>query len=301
MNLDPAINEEVRQALHDGAPVVALESTVISHGLPYPDNLNAADRMIGAVRDRGAVPAMTAVIDGDIRVGLSDKDVERLVEPSVRKLSVRDLPVAIALGIDGATTVATTSLIARACGIQVFATGGIGGVHRGYSADVSADLPVLASTPITVVCSGAKSILDLPATREWLETWGVPVIGFRTNEFPAFYCSGSGLDVDERVDTALEVASVIRTRDSMKLSKAVLVGVPVPEAEACDAITFNGWLESALAKADSAGISGKEVTPFLLSAIGEMSGGRTVAANIALLENNASVAAEISSELTSSE
>ena len=300
MNLDPIVSEEVAQALHDGSPVVALESTVISHGLPFPENLNTAKRMCAAVRSHGAVPAITAMIEGRLRVGLSENEIGSLARPGVRKLSVRDLPLAAALGYDGATTVATTSLVAFAAGIRVFATGGIGGVHRGSGADVSADLPALARTPLTVVCSGAKSVLDLEATREWLETYGIPVLGFKTDELPAFYAANSGLSVDERVNSVEEAARVVRARDEMGLGQAVLLTVPVPQKDGIPGDEFEAWMERALEDASRKGVSGKEVTPFLLSTLSELSGGRTLTANVSLLENNASVAAELSVTLSSS-
>lgn len=299
LNLDPEIGAEVFEALDEGRAVVALESTVISHGLPHPENLETAGRMIEAVRENGAVPAVIAMLEGRIRVGLKNSELPLLNDPEIRKLSVRDLPVAAAKKLDGATTVATTSLAARAAGIQVFATGGIGGVHRGFSADVSADLPVLASTPVTVVCSGAKAVLDLPATREWLETNGVTILGFGCSELPAFYSKGSGLAVDERVNSLKEAAGIIAARNRLGLQKAVIVAVPVPSQDAIDEDTIESWIGEALRDSEKAGINGKDVTPFLLSRLSELSEGRTKAANISLLINNASVAARLAVELAS--
>lgn len=299
LNLDPEIGAEVFEALDEGRAVVALESTVISHGLPHPQNLETAAKMIEAVRDNGAVPALIAMHNGRLRVGLGDSDLLFLNDSSIRKLSVRDLPVAAAKRLNGATTVATTSLAARAAGIQVFATGGIGGVHRGFAADVSADLPVLASTPVTVVCSGAKAVLDLPATREWLETHGVTVIGFGCSELPAFYSRSSGLRVDEQVNYLKEAAEIIAARNRLGLQKAVILAVPVPSEDAIEEETLEKWIDQAVGDSAARGISGKDVTPFLLTRLSELSRGKTRAANISLLVNNAAVAARLANELAS--
>jgi len=289
---------EVDRALAGKAPVVALESTVIAHGLPYPQNLETAMRLEATVRENDAVPASIAVFDGVFRVGLGDAEIESLAtRGDVRKISRRDLAIAAGLGLTCATTVATTAFIAHRAGIKVFATGGIGGVHRGYASDISADLPELARTPIAVVSSGAKIVLDLEATREWLETHGVTVLGWKCDEMPAFYSRKSGLAVDHRVESAAEAAAVIRARDELGLSAAVLLTVPVPgEAEIARA-ELEAILEQALAAADAEDIRGKEITPFLLSRMSSMSGGRTLAANIALLANNARVAALVAREL----
>ncbi|HUF02649.1 MAG TPA: pseudouridine-5'-phosphate glycosidase [Aridibacter sp.] len=299
LNLDPEIGSEVFEALDEGRAVVALESTVISHGLPHPANFQTAEKMLEAVREYGAVPAVVAMLGGRVRVGLKPSELPLLNDPEIRKLSVRDLSFAAAKKLDGATTVATTSLAARAAGIQVFATGGIGGVHRGFSADVSADLPVLASTPITVVCSGAKAVLDLPATREWLETNGVAILGFGCSELPAFYSRSSGLAVDERVNSLKEAAEVISARNRLGLQKAVIVAVPVPSDDSIEENTLETWIDVALRDSEKAGVSGKDVTPFLLSRLVELSEGRTMAANISLLINNAAVAARLARELAS--
>jgi pseudouridylate synthase len=288
-------SEEVSGALHFDRPVVALESTLIAHGLPFPQNIETAYKLERIVRESGATPATIAIFDGEICVGLNDEQIESLATTSdVQKISIRDLPVAVAAKLNGATTVATTSLIADLAGIRVFATGGIGGVHRGDANDVSADLPVLAGTPILVVCSGAKVVLDLPATREWLETHGVTVLGWQCNEMPAFYSRSSGLSIDRRVESDRDVTAVVKARDDLGLRNAVLLTVPVPEQAAIGSEQLADVLEKALALADERSITGKEITPFLLTQMSELSGGKTLAANIALLENNARVAAEVS-------
>ena len=282
----------------NGKPVVALESTVIAHGLPYPRNLKTALKLEQVVRENGAVPATIAVFDGQFCVGLSEEQIEFLAtEKDIRKISRRDLPIAAAKRLNCATTVATTSFIAHAAGIKVFATGGIGGVHRGYDRDVSADLPELAQTPIVVVCSGAKIVLDLPATREWLETHGITVLGWECDEMPAFYSRKSGLPIDEKVDNAREVAGIANSRDALGLKNAVLVTVPVPTEFEIAPDELESILAESLQLADKNSIAGKEITPFLLSEMSKRSGGRTLAANIALLENNARVAAMIAAAL----
>lgn len=291
-------NEEVRAALAEGKPLVALESTVIAHGLPRPQNLETAHRLERIVRENGAVPATIAVFGGKFHVGLDKAGIEKLAAgENIRKISRRDLAPAAARGWDCATTVATTMWIAHRAGIKVFATGGIGGVHRGFDADVSADLPELAATPMTVVSSGAKIILDLPATREWLETNGVTVLGFGCDEMPAFYSRSSGLAVDVRVETPEEAAKIIRARDALGLPGAILLTVPVPSEKEIPPGEAEKILESSLAAAETNGIKGKDLTPFLLSQMSELSGGKTLAANIALLENNAAVAARVAASL----
>lgn len=290
--------EEVENALRDEKPIVALESTVIAHGLPYPKNLETALKLEQIVRENGAVPATIAVFDGEFFVGLDENQIERLAtDKNIRKISRRDLPIAAAQKLNCATTVATTTYIAHQAGIKVFATGGIGGVHRGFSADISADLPELAQTPIAVVCSGAKIVLDLPATREWLETYGVAVLGWQCAEMPAFYSRKSGLPIDERVETADEVAAIIRARDALQLKNSILLTVPVPAEFEIDARELETILAEALALADSEKIGGKEITPFLLAQMAQRSNGKTLAANIALLENNAKIAAQIAVRL----
>jgi pseudouridine-5'-phosphate glycosidase len=289
---------EIADAIAEKKPVVALESTVIAHGLPYPQNVETALRVEKAVRDGGAFPATIAVFDGEFCIGLNQSQIQRLAtEKNIRKISRRDLPVAVAKKLNCATTVATTAFIAHAAGIEVFATGGIGGVHRGDNGDVSADLPELARTPITVVCSGAKIVLDLPATREWLETHGVCVLGWRTGELPAFYSSKSGLTVDERIENAAQAAEIIRARDDLKLPNAVLLTVPVPPEFEIESEALEKVLAESLKLADENRIRGKEITPFLLSQMSAQSGGKTLAANIALLENNARVAAALARAL----
>jgi pseudouridine-5'-phosphate glycosidase len=288
------IGEEAEAALRAGRAVVALESTVISHGLPRPQNLETARRLEQAVREAGAVPATVAVLGGRLCVGLDDAQLTRLAEgEGVRMVSRRDLALAVARGEDGATTVAGTLWIASRAGLRVFATGGIGGIHRGALPDVSADLPELARTPMTVVCSGAKSVLDLPATREWLETHGVCVIGYGCDELPAFYTRRSGLAVDARADAPAEAAEIARARDALGLEAALLVAVPVPEGFEVDAGVMEESLSEALAVASERGVTGRDLTPFLLAHMSWRSGGATLRANIALLENNAHVAAEI--------
>jgi len=291
---DLDVAPEVRSAIDAGRPAVALESTVIAHGLPWPENLTLARRLEAVVREHGAVAATIAVLGGRMRVGLDDAELEHLARsPQVRKLTVRDIPVAIAEGADGATTVSATMRIAHAGGIRVFATGGIGGVHRGDHTDVSADLPELARTPMVVVCAGAKAILDLPATLEWLETNGVIVIGWGTSEFPAFFTRTSGLPLETRADSEGEVAAVARAAWRNGMESAVLVTVPAPEAFALPAERMEAAITRALARAEAERVRGKATTPFLLRHVAEYTGGESVAANLALLERNASVAARV--------
>jgi pseudouridine-5'-phosphate glycosidase len=295
--MDFKFNEEVADALSGKKSIVALESTVIAHGLPYPKNLETAQNLEKIVRDNGAIPATIAVFEGEFCVGLNDSQTEQLAtDKNIRKISRRDLPIAVGKKLNCATTVATTSFIAHRAGVKVFATGGIGGVHRGFSADVSADLPELAQTPITVVCSGAKIVLDLPATREWLETFGITILGYRCDELPAFYSRKSGLTVDETVETAREVALIARARDELDLQNAILLTVPVPEKFEIEIEELEKILFDALALAEERKINGKEITPFLLLQMGERSRGKTLAANIALLENNAAIAAKVAVE-----
>ncbi len=292
--------EKVRAALDAGRPVVALESTVIAHGLPWPHNLDVALEMEAAVEANGAAPATIAVIDGQLRAGLDRSTLERLArkhEP-IRKLTRRDLGLALAEGGLGATTVAATMLIAHWAGIRVFATGGIGGVHRGQSGDVSADLPELARTPVAVVCAGAKAILDLPRTLEWLETFGVPVLGYRTDALPAFFVHSSGLPVQRRVESAAEAARLIRAHWSLGLTSGVVVAVPVPQDQAADPDPVNAAIAQALAEAEAAGVRGQAVTPYLLDRVAALTGGESVTANLALLRQNAAVAAQIAVKLT---
>ncbi|HKQ52823.1 MAG TPA: pseudouridine-5'-phosphate glycosidase [Pyrinomonadaceae bacterium] len=293
------LGREVAAALAGRAPIVALESTVIAHGLPRPLNLETALRLEQLVRDARAVPATIAVLGGVVRVGLDKEELELVArQEQIHKLSRRDLAVAVAKGWDGATTVATTAWVAGRAGIKVFSTGGIGGVHRGTLPDVSADLPELAQTNLVVVCSGAKIVLDLQATREWLETYGVTVVGYGTDEMPAFYSRRSGLAVDVRADSAEEVACIVRARQELGLEGATLVCVPVPEEAEIPAENLNEILDEALEEAARKAISGRELTPFLLSRMAERSGGQTLRANVALLTENARVAAAVALALT---
>jgi pseudouridine-5'-phosphate glycosidase len=281
---------DVIKALNERWPVVALESTLITHGFPAPDNLKIA---------RGAVPATIAILEGKITVGLTDEQLEFLAAAkNVRKCSRRDLPLAVARRENGATTVAGTMIVAHWAGIQVFATGGIGGVHRGHPFDESADLMELSLTPTTVVCAGAKAILDLPLTLEVLESRGVPVIGYQTDELPAFYSRQSGLAVDARVDTPEEVVDIIRARQAMALRGGTLVAVPVPADDEWPAAEAQAVIIQALGQAEQDGISGKKVTPYLLQKVNELSGERSKKANIALLLNNARVGGQIARSLS---
>ena len=296
--MDIKYNREILDALRNKQPIVALESTVIAHGLPYPDNLETAIKLEQIVRENGAIPATIAVFGGEFHVGLSAEQIEKLAtSKDIRKIARRDLPIAVAKKLDCATTVATTTFIAHLAGIKVFATGGIGGVHRGFDADISADLPELAQTPITVVCSGAKIVLDLPRTREWLETHGITVLGWQCDELPAFYSRSSALNIDERVENATEVLAIAAARDLLGLKNSILVTVPVPTEFEIEREELESILADALKLTCEQGISGKGITPFLLSQMSEKSSGRTLAANIALLENNARVASLIACEI----
>lgn len=292
------LTPEVESALNSNKPIVALESTVTAHGLPRPQNLETALRLESIVREAGAVPATVAILDGKLCAGLTEAQITFIAETDgIKKISIRDLPIATARGWNGATTVASTSWIAHRAGIKVFATGGIGGVHRGPLPDISADLPALTSTPIVVVCSGAKIVLDLPATREWLETNGITVIGFGCDEMPAFYSRSSSLPVDARCDSAGEVANIFHAQQKLSIEKALLVTVPVPARFEIPAGDLEAALNAALENADRQMITGRNLTPFLLSDMAQQSTGATLRANIALLENNARVAAEIAKAL----
>jgi pseudouridine-5'-phosphate glycosidase len=294
------IAPEVAQALDAGTPVVALESALITHGFAPPANLRIAERIMAAVRAEGGVPAVVAVIDGQVRVGVNRGHLERLAAGGEAiKVSLRDLPRAIAQGLTGGTTVAASIHVANRVGIAVFATGGIGGVHRGHPEDVSADLPALGTTPIVVVCSGAKSILDLRRTLEYLETWAVPVLGYGTGEFPGFYSRESGLPVDARVDGPWEVARVAEARTSLAIDSAILVCVPVPEAEAVPVEEARRMIAEAVREADQLSIAGSALTPYLLQRLAETSGGRTQRANEALLVSNARIATQIAGAIGS--
>jgi len=285
---------EVRSALAQGRPIVALESALITHGFAYPASVEISRRMAAAIISEDAYPATIGIWDGVPYVGLSDAQVAALaLDAAAVKVSVRDLPLARVRGVHGGTTVAATAYLAARAGIQVFATGGIGGVHRGHPEDVSADLPILASTPMVVVCAGAKSILDLPRTLEWLETWGVPVIGWQTEEFPAFYSRESGLPVDLAAAGADEVVAIVRAQRALGLRQAVLVAVPVPAEDEVPAAEVAPLIDLAVAEAEARGVAGKALTPFILEQMVTLSEARTQRANESLLVQNARVAARI--------
>jgi pseudouridine-5'-phosphate glycosidase len=292
------IRRDVQQAMRGDGAVVALESTLISHGLPYPENLRVARAMEEAVRSEGSVPATVAILAGEPVIGLDDAQLEHLAQAKgVRKCSRRDLPVAVASKVDGATTVCGTMVLAYSAGIRIFATGGIGGVHRGHAFDVSADLEELARTPMIVVCSGAKALLDLEATRERLETLGVPIIGYETDHLPAFYSRQTDLSVDARVDSPAEVAAMALARDKLGLSAALLVVVPVPVVDELPREEAEAAIAAALRMAQEKGVHGQAVTPFLLARIAELTAGRSMHANLSLLVNNAHVAGRIARAL----
>lgn len=296
-----ACSDAVQAALEAGKPVVALESTIISHGMPYPKNVETALQVEQTVRDCGAVPATVAVIGGQMTAGLTTAQIEHLGKKglAVTKASRRDLPILAARGEDGATTVAATMIIAAMAGIPVFCTGGIGGVHRGAETtmDISADLEELAQTPVMVVCAGAKSILDIGLTLEYLETKGVPVIGYQTADMPAFYTQKSGFCVDYRMDTPKEVAEAFFAKRALGIAGGMLVANPIPDAYAMDGDYINQKIEEALAEAKKLGVKGKETTPFLLDRIQRITGGSSLEANIRLVLNNAKVSAAIAVEL----
>lgn len=295
-----AFSKNMVQARALGAAIVALESAVITHGLPRPENLNLARGVEAVVRENGANPATIALLDGRIQIGLSEEQLEALAYMDhTRKISLRDFGIALSGGMSGGTTVAATLFVAARAGIRVFATGGIGGVHRGSAFDISADLMQLGKTPVMVVCAGAKAILDLPATLEVLETQGVPVIGYQTDEFPAFYTRNSGLPVDQRVETPEEAARVALEAWEAGLSSAVLLVVPLPEEEAMPAEVMESAIQTALAEAEEQGIHGAASTPFLLSRVSALTGGESLRANLALLRNNARVAAQVAVAMTS--
>lgn len=295
MNQYLDIHPEVAEALAAGKPVVALESTIISHGMPYPQNVETALNVERIIRENGAVPATIAVIGGRLKAGLSPEEIEYFGKkgPAIAKASRRDLAVLCARGLDGATTVTTTMIIAHMAGIKIFATGGIGGVHRGAETtmDISADLEELAQTPVMVVCAGAKSILDLGLTLEYLETKGVPVIGFGTKELPAFYTRTSGFSVDYRIDTEEELAVAFRTQNDLGFRGGMLVTNPIPEEYAMPLDVINKAIDQAINECNEKGIHGKETTPFLLARVAELTGGNSLSSNIQLVYNNAALAA----------
>ncbi|EOS51834.1 pseudouridine-5'-phosphate glycosidase [Lachnospiraceae bacterium MD335] len=296
------IAPEVAEALAQNKPVVALESTIISHGMPYPQNVETALKVEQVIRDNGAVPATIAIIGGRLKAGLSKDEIEHLGKTGydVPKVSRRDLPIIVAKGMDGATTVATTMIIASLAGIKIFATGGIGGVHRGAETtmDISADLEELAMTPVMVVCAGAKSILDLGLTLEYLETKGVPVIGYGTKELPAFYTRKSGFGVDYELDTPLELATAFHVKQKVGLKGGMLVANPIPEEYSMDPDVINKAIDEAIAESRKQGIHGKDTTPFLLAKVKEITGGDSLDSNIQLVFNNAALAAKTAVELS---
>ena len=290
------VNPEVAEAIANGKPVVALESTIISHGMPYPQNVETALNVERIIRENGAVPATIAIIGGRLKAGLTAEEIEYFGKKgqAIHKASRRDLAVLCSRGEDGATTVTTTMIIAHMAGIKIFATGGIGGVHRGAETtmDISADLEELGQTPVMVVCAGAKSILDLGLTLEYLETKGVPVIGFGTKELPAFYTRQSGFGVDYRIDTAQELAKAFKVQNELGFKGGMLVANPIPEEYAMPLDTINAAIDQAIAECNEKGIKGKETTPFLLARVAELTGGNSLASNIQLVYNNAKVAAQ---------
>lgn len=296
MNKYLDIAPEVAEALAAGKPVVALESTIISHGMPYPQNVETALKVESIIRECGAVPATIAIIGGRLKAGLSKEEIDYLgrTGAGIPKASRRDLPVLVAQGKDGACTVTTTMMIADMAGIRVFATGGIGGVHRGAETtmDISADLEELAQTPVMVVCAGAKAILDLGLTLEYLETKGVPVLGYGTDELPAFYTRESGLGVDARVDTPEDLAAIFQAQRNLGLKTGMLVTNPIPQQYAMDKTVIDKAIDQALAESHEQGIHGKETTPFLLARVAELTGGDSLESNIQLVLNNARVAAK---------
>ena len=291
---------EIQQALDENKPVVALESTILSHGMPYPENLDFAHRVEEVIRSLGGIPATCAIVKGRLKVGLTAEELEIMCRAeNIGKVSRRDVAVYVALGRTGATTVASTMIIAAMAGIPVFATGGIGGVHRGGqdSMDISADLQELAHTPVTVVCAGAKQILDIGRTLEYLETMGVPVIGNGTSDFPAFFCKKSGFGVDYAAQSEEEIARIIKTKLELEMPGGVLIGNPIPDEYAMDFDYMEGIITKALELADAQHIHGKEITPFLLAHIKELTGGESFASNVQLALNNARCAARIAVSL----
>ena len=295
------VSPEVAEAVAAGKPVVALESTIISHGMPYPQNVETALKVESIIRENGAVPATIAILGGRLKAGLTPEEIEYLGKKGheVTKASRRDLAVLVSKGADGATTVTTTMMIAYMAGIKIFATGGIGGVHRGAETtmDISADLEELAQTPVMVVCAGAKSILDLGLTLEYLETHGVPVIGYGTKELPAFYTRKSGFAVDYELDSPAELAAAFKASQDMGLKGGMLVTNPIPEEFSMAPAVINKAIDEAIAEANAQGIHGKESTPFLLAKVKELTGGDSLDSNIQLVFNNARLAAQTAAEL----
>ena len=297
------VSKEIKDAIENNKPVVALESTIISHGMPYPKNVETALKVEEIIRENGAIPATIAIINGKLSVGISPEQIDYLGKKglAVTKSSRRDLPILVARGEDGATTVATTMIIANLAGIKLFATGGVGGVHRGgeTTMDISADLEELSNTNVSVVCAGAKSILDLGLTLEYLETKGVPVIGYKTEEFPAFYTRESGFKVNYKMDSPLEIAKALKVKDELRLKGAVLIANPIPEEYSMDKTEIDKVIEDAVEEANSLGVKGKDITPFLLDKIQKITEGRSLESNIQLVYNNAKLGAQIARELSS--
>lgn len=294
-----SITPEIEEAIKEGKPIVALESTILSHGMPYPENVEFASKVEQVVRGEGAIPATTAIIGGKLKIGLTKEELELMCKAeNVGKVSRRDVAVYLATGKTGATTVATTMLIASLAGIRIFATGGIGGVHRGAqeSMDISADLQELAHTPVCVVGAGCKSLLDIGLTLEYLETFGVPVLGYKTNDFPAFYCPKSGFGVDYAVKDAAEAAKIMKTKWDLGLEGGILIGNPIPEQYAQPFDKMEAAITKAIEMSKEAGIRGKDTTPFLLSHIKDLTNGDSFASNLELAYNNAKVASQIAVE-----
>jgi len=301
MNKYLDIKDEVKQALKEGRPVVALESTIISHGMPYPKNVETALRVEQTIRDNGAVPATIAIIGGRLKVGLTAEDLEYFGKkgPAITKVSRRDIALIAARGQDGATTVAATMIIAAMAGVKVFATGGIGGVHRGAekTMDISADLDEFTKTPMIVVCAGAKAILDLNLTMEYLETKGVPVFCYRTDELPAFYTKSSGIKAPNRADSPKEIADIFNAQQALGMNGGILVTNPIPDQYSMDPERINAAIDQAIKEMEKAGIHGKETTPYLLDKVQKLTGGDSLESNIMLVLNNAELAAKIASQL----
>lgn len=290
------LSQEVSSALAENRPVVALESTIIAHGFPYPENYELAVELEALLREEGVVPATIAVLGGELKVGLSEQELRYLAESgSIPKASLRDVPILLALGLDGATTVASTMQIAHWAGIKVFVTGGIGGVHRAaeQTFDLSADLKALATYNVMVVCAGAKSVLDLPKTLEVLESQGTSVVGYQTDSFPAFYLRDSGLKVDYRVDDPARIVRAFKAKEQLGIPGGMVVATPIPEEDELDTERFNAWLDQILKECEEQGIMGKDVTPFILSRLHQISQGETVQANIALVKNNLKLGAAL--------
>lgn len=290
------LSNEVRQALATNQPVVALESTLIAHGFPYPENYNLALELETLLRDQGVVPATITILQGRLKVGLTTEEIHYVAKAgNIRKASLRDLPIMVALGLDGGTTVATTMQVAHWAGIKVFVTGGIGGVHRHAedTFDISADLQALTNYNVMVVCAGAKSVLDLPKTLEVLESQGTPVLGYQTERFPAFYVRDSGLRVDYRVDDVAQIVHAFRVKEQLEIPGGMVVATPIPLEDELDGDRFDTWLEAILAEVDEKGVAGKDVTPYILRRLHETSQGETVRANIALIKNNLSLGAQL--------